>query len=244
MIVASEIRNKIDSFQTGYVFTMSDFDLEPSNEMALAKLLSRLAASGEIVRISKGKYYKPKKTVFGVMKPAYEELVKDLLVKGGELVGYISGTVAFSSMGLTTQISSNILIGSNKYRRPIERGGYKISFLLQSNHITVDNVELLQILDAIKMIREIPGTSTTDACKMLITLIRNLNEERSSELERLSLKYTSYVRAIVGAILEFLGRPTTLVRRSINGVSTYKIPIAESVLPSKNNWRIYEPTRK
>ena len=75
MVVASEIRNKIDSFQTGYVFTMSDFDLEPSNEMALAKLLSRLAASGEIVRISKGKYYKPKKTVFGVMKPAYEEYI-------------------------------------------------------------------------------------------------------------------------------------------------------------------------
>ncbi len=244
MVVASEIRNKIDSFQTGYVFTMSDFALEPTNEMALSKLLSRMAASGEIVRVSKGKYYKPKKTLFGVMKPAYEELVKDLLVKGGVLVGYLTGAAAFSSMGLSTQISSNILIGSNKYRRPIERGGYKVSFLLQSNPITQDNVALLQILDAIKMIREVPGTTPTDACKILIDLVKALDVDRTAELERLSLKYTSYVRAIVGAILEYLGRPTDVVRRSINGVSSYKIPIAESVLPTKNNWRIYEPARK
>lgn len=244
MVVASEIRNKIDSFQTGYVFTMSDFGLEPSNELALAKLLSRMAASGEIVRVSKGKYYKPRKTIFGVMKPAYEELVKDLLMKGDEMVGYVTGAAAFSSMGLTTQISSNILIGSNKYRRPIERGGYKVSFLLQSNPITPDNVELLQILDAIKMIREIPGATPTDACRILINLVKELNMDRTAELERLSLKYTNYVRAIVGAMLEYIGRPTDMVRRSINGVSSYKIPIAESVLPTKINWRIYEPARK
>ena len=244
MVVASEIRNKIDSFQTGHVFTMADFALEPSNEQALAKLLSRMVASGEIVRVSKGKYYKPKKTVFGVMRPAYEELVKDLLMKGDEFVGYISGGTAFSAMGLTTQISSNILIGTNKYRHPIERGGYKVSFLLQSNPITQGNIELLQILDAVKMIRKIPGTSPTDACKILIALIKGLDEDQTAELERLSLKYTNYVRAIVGAILELLGRPTDLVRCSLNGVSSYKLPIAESVLPTKNNWRIYETARK
>ena len=43
---------------------------------------------------------------------------------------YITGTAAFASMGLTTQISSSILVGTNKYRRPITRNGVKISFLL------------------------------------------------------------------------------------------------------------------
>ena len=156
-------------------------------------------------------------------------------MKDGELIGYMSGAAAFSSIGLTTQISSNILIGSNKYKRHIEREGYKISFLLQANPITSDNIQLLQILDAIKMIRKISGTSSTEDSRILMALIIELDEGQTAELERLSLKYTSYVRAIIRAILKFYGRPTGVVRRSVNGVSSYKITISESVLPTTQN---------
>mgnify|MGYP006967134904 CR=1 FL=1 len=83
MIVANQIREKIDAFQAGYVFTLSDFGLDASYDLALAKLLSRMTAAGEIKRVSKGKYYKPKQTVFGQLKPAYDELVKDFLEKNG-----------------------------------------------------------------------------------------------------------------------------------------------------------------
>ena len=30
---------------------------------------------------------------------------------------------------------------------------------------------------------------------------------------------------------------------SLNGVSSYKLPISSNVLPTKDNWRIYEPAR-
>ena len=108
----------------------------------------------------------------------------------------------------------------------------------------MENVQLLRILDAIKLIREIPGTTPAEACAIIMELVKSLDERRSCEFEQLSLKYTSYVRAMVGAILENLGRSTDVVRRSINGVSSYKLPIPESVLPTKNNWNIYEPARK
>jgi len=52
------------------------------------------------------------------------------------------------------------------------------------------------------------------------------------------------VRALLGAMLEYIGRPTAIVRKSLNGVSSYKLPISESVLPNKSNWNIYEPARK
>ena len=65
------------------MFTLSDFALDASYDLALAKLLSRMTAAGEIKRVSKGKYYKPKQTVFGQLKPAYDELVKDFLEKNG-----------------------------------------------------------------------------------------------------------------------------------------------------------------
>ncbi len=244
MVIGEQIKQKIASFQDGVVFTISDFGFDPDNDPALAKALSRMTASGELCKVSKGKYYKPKETMLGRIKPVSSEIVKDLLEKDGETIGYITGPQAFVAMGLTSQISSAIMIGSGKYRRPLQRGEYKISFLKQDNPITKDNIELLRILDAIKLIREIPAVSPDAACKAIISLIQSLPPQSSGELERLSLAYTSYVRALLGAILEYIGRPTTLVRKSLNGVTSYRLPVSESALPNKSNWNINEPSRK
>ncbi len=244
MVIGEQIKQIIASFPDGVVFTISDFGFDPGNDSALAKALSRMAASGELCKVSKGKYYKPKETLLGKMKPAGIEIVKDFLEKDGQIIGYITGPQAFAEMGLTSQISSAIMIGSGKYRRPLQRGEYRITFLKQDNPITNDNIGLLRILDAIKLIREIPAVSPDAACKAIISLIRSLPPQSTVELEKLSLAYTSYVRALLGAILEYIGRPTTTVRKSLNGVTSYKLPVSESVLPNKSNWNINEPSRK
>lgn len=244
MVIGEQIKQKIASFPFGVVFTISDFGFDPSNDPALAKALSRMMASGELRKISKGKYYKPKETLLGKIKPANSEIVKDFLEKDGEIIGYITGPQAFAAMGLTSQISSAIMIGSGKYRRPLRRGEYKISFLKQDNPITKGNIGFLRILDAIKLIREIPAVSPDAACKAITSLIRSLPPQSTKKLEKLSLSYTSYVRALLGAMLEYVGSPTTIIRKSLNGVTSYKLPISESVLPNKSNWNINEPSRK
>ena len=238
MIVANQIKTKIESFPEGYVFSLADFDLKGSSEIALAKLLSRMATKGEICRASKGKYYKPRNTIFGMIGPAYNELVKEFLIKDGIMVGYVTGTAAFSEMGLTTQITQELLIGTNKYRRPLMRNGYKVRFLKQDNVITEENVELLRLLDAIRLIREIPAVTPDDACKTLMGLMQMLTDERRSEMELLALKYTNYVRAMAGAMFEGIGVEAPLLRSSLNWTSSYAIPVSERVLPSKRNWRI------
>lgn len=244
MVMTKQIKQKISSFPEGYIFTLSDFKVDSSDEMALAKLLSRMTIMGELKKVSKGKYYKPQETAFGVIKPSYEELVKDFLMKDGKTIGYITGAVAFSSMGLTTQISSNITIGTNKYRHPLVRDGYKINFLRQDNTITSKNIELLQILDALKLVREISGTSPDEACRVIIGIVASLPDSRIAELEVLTLKYTNYVRALMGAIMEYLDKPFAKIRKSLNGISSYYLPISDNVLPTKLNWRIYESARK
>ena len=205
MVVANQIKTKIDTFPEGYVFSLADFDLEGKSEIALAKLLSRMAAQGEICRATKGKYYKPRKTIFGTVGPAYNELVKDFLTKDGIMVGYVTGTAAFSEMGLTTQITQDLLIGTNTYRRPFMRNGYRVRFLTQKNIITKENVELLRLLDAVLLIREIPAVTPDEACKTIMGLIRMLTDERRSEMELLAIRYTNYVRALVGAMFEQSG---------------------------------------
>ena len=238
MIIARQIKEKLSSTPAGVVLTARDFGVEMRYQPALAKALSRLVLQGELQKIAKGKYYIPKKTIFGELKPTDSELVKDFLEQNGKVVGYITGTTAFASMGLTTQISSSILIGTNKYRRPITRNGVKVSFLLQENTITSNNIPLLRILDAIRLIKEIPATSPDECVTNIHKAIVVLSKEQKQELAELSLAYTPYVRALLGAIYESMGLETENISKTLNGVTSYKLPISDKVLSNKKNWNI------
>ena len=247
MNITKEIKRKIATFSDDYVFAASDFELGLQNQSAVVKALNRMTASGEITKLAKGKFYKPRKTQFGDLKPSAYQIAKDYIERDGKLIGYITGYSAYNALGLTTQISSYIQIGTNKSRRAVKRDKYTISFILQQNTITKKNIEILRILDAVRFIREIPGTTPDEACVRLKEIVKDLNENQKAMLVRCSLKYTNYVRALCGAMLENIGCDDSLleyVRKSLNGVTNYYLPISESVLPNKQNWRIYEPTRK
>ena len=205
MKVSEKIANTIDRLPVDYIFTYSDFDIEVSSKDAVVKALNRMAASGKISKVSKGKFYKPRKTQFGALQPSPYQIAKDFLEQNGELIGYITGYSAYSSLGLTTQIPSALQIGTNKYRRAIKRGMYNISFIVQPNKITQKNIELLRILDAIRFIKEIPATTPDEACSRLITIISQLAEEKKIALSSLVLKYSPSVQALCGAILEETG---------------------------------------
>jgi len=238
MVIARQIKEKLSSTPAGVVLTTRDFEVEMRYQPALAKALSRLVLQGELQKIAKGKYYIPKKTIFGKLKPTDSELVKDFLEQDGKVVGYITGTTAFAAMGLTTQICSSILIGTNKYRRPITRNGVKIAFLLQENSITPSNIPLLRILDALRLIKEIPATSPDECIRNICYAINALSNEQKLELAKLSLAYTPYVRALLGAIYESLELDTEIISRTLNGVTSYKLPISDKVLSNKRNWNI------
>ncbi len=238
MVISKQIKEKLSSTPAGVVLTTKDFGVEMRYQPALAKALSRLVLQGELQKIAKGKYYIPKSTIFGKLKPTDSELVKDFLEEDGKVIGYITGTTAFASMGLTTQISSSILIGTNKYRRPITRNGVKVSFLLQGNAITSSNIPLLRILDALRLIKEIPATSPDECIASIRKAINALSNKQKQELAELSLAYTPYVRALLCAIYEGMELDTETISKTLNGVTSYKLPISDNVLSNKKNWNI------
>lgn len=238
MAVMKQIRKILDTTPPGRVLTIADFDVPQERQPALVKALSRLVADGSIQKIAKGRYYKPKQTVFGTLKPPVTEVVKDLLERNGRLVGYMTGTAAFAQLGLTTQITSSITIGTNKYRRPLKRGEYTVSFLVQPNAITQENIPLLLILDALKLLREIPATSPDDCVRGVGRLIAVLSEGDRERLAALAENYAPYVRALLGAVLDNLGADTYGLRATLNGVTTYKLPVTAQALPTKSAWNI------
>lgn len=241
MKVSEKIANKIERLPTDYIFTYTDFDIDVRRKDAAVKALNRMTAAGKISKLSKGKFYKPRRTQFGDLQPSPYQIAKDLLEQNGELVGYITGYNAFNDLGLTTQIPAALQIGTNKYRRAIKRGMYNISFVVQHNKITKKNIELLRILDAIRFVREIPATTPDEACSRLISIISQLPEEKIKMLATLVMKYSPAVQALCGAILENIGVEESIVKKisdSLNHVSTYNMSISESVLSNKNNWRL------
>jgi hypothetical protein len=239
MKVSDNISNTIDRLPTDYIFTFSDFNIQVDNKNAVVKALNRMVASGKISKLSKGKFYKPRKTQFGALQPSTYQIVKDLVEIDGKLIGYLTGNAAFNILGLSTQIPSALQIGTNKYRRAIKRGIYNISFIVQPNKITKENIELLRILDSIRFIKKIPATTPDEACNRLKEIIKQLPLEKITILSTLVLKYTPVVRALCGAILEDIGIDENILKRisnSLNAVTEYKMPISESVLSTKKKW--------
>ncbi len=238
MSIADRVKTRLNQFAPGEVFTIQDFEVDSQNLPTLVRYLNRKVAKEEIERLSKGRYFIPRKTRFGQLSPGLGEVVKDLLVKNGKIIGYISGTPAFAKLGLTTQISADILIGSSAYRRPTERANYKIRFFLQRNEITESSIPMLQLLDAVRFFREIPASTPEKVLSRVSDLISSMDLEDRNKVTELALAYPNYVRALLGATLENLGLPTNGLRETLNGVTTYKLNLPASFLQSKSNWNI------
>lgn len=241
MLKATEyIQLKIDRFPKGYVFTYKDFITEVNKKEAIIKNLNRMAKSGRINKLSKGKYYKPESNVFGSLLPDQAQVVKDLLEKDGKLIGYVTGYGIYNRLGLTTQVSNTIQIGRNEPRPAFKRGNYMIAFVKQKNAITKESIPLLQFLDAVRNIKKIPGTDIISACKRLLTIVKDLSGNDIVDMVRLAQKYPPATRALLGALLEQSGnRPTTEpLKRSLNPITIYKLSGANKVLTTAENWNI------
>jgi len=240
MKVSDIVVNKIDRFKIGYVFTYDDFSLPVDRIDALKKVLSRLAESGKIVRLSKGRYYKPKEGITGFLKPDEYQVVKDLLEDNGKITGYLSGINAFNKLGLTTQVSNTIQIGSNIDKKSKKRGVYTIRFIRQRNTITRENIFLLQILDSIRFSKRIPDADINKSCERLIRIIQELSRKEQEYLVKLALKYNPATRALTGAILESINSETSVesLYKSLRGTTVFKFNISEKTLKNRKKWQI------
>lgn len=239
MKTSDYIENTIDRFPKGYVFTYEDFTGNVKSNEAIIKALNRLAVSGKIEKLAKGKFYKPEKTIFGKLEPPIQQVVKDLLEENGKITGYLTGLSIYNEQGLTTQVGHTIQIGKNDIRPTFKRGRFTISFIRQKNTITKENIPLLQILDSIRQLKKIPDTTLSESVSRIIAIVKSVNETEVSALQRLALKYPPSTRALLGAILEFLkiGAPEEL-KNSLNAISSYTFPNIEAVLPTSKNWNI------
>jgi Family of unknown function (DUF6088) len=91
--------------------------LHLSNRAAIDQTLSRLARSGEVMRLGRGVYVRTIKTKFGTRSPFAEEVIKQFATARGETI-VSSGAAAANALGLTTQVPvKTIYLTSGRSRR-------------------------------------------------------------------------------------------------------------------------------
>ena len=69
-----EILNQIEQIDTGRIFTFRDLSFDAGKIANVAVLLSEQSRKGILIRVEKGAYYRPKKSVLGLGNlPVYQD---------------------------------------------------------------------------------------------------------------------------------------------------------------------------
>ena len=117
---------------------------------------------------------------------------------------------------------NTIVIGRNTFKPPIKRGDYTIKFLLQKHVITKENIQMLLILDCLKMLKDYSVDAKRDSLKTIAKFIRKYNKLQKEILIKLSLKYPSSTRDLLRYVFE---------QEKINGpfalLEEYRNPISD-----------------
>jgi hypothetical protein len=235
MSVAKITRDFIEQIEDTKIFTYNDI---PSNKKSSVAIeLSRLFKKGVVKKISKGKFYKPKQSRFGEIAPSDEEIAKSYLV---EEDAYITGYGGYNRLGLMTQIPNVITIASNRIPSRIRVENVNIRFVPNIANGGVKDTQLLQILDALRDIKNIPDNSPNDVVLSIKKIVRKFDVEKIKKMLQLVRKYPPRVKAILGAILKEMGRweEAYLLKEMLNPLTTYKIGISGDTLPNRDEWKI------
>ena len=240
MKVVDIIENKINRLPNGYSFTYKDFLLSIENKEAAIKALNRFVEKGKINKISKGKFYKPEKTIFGPLQPNQYQLLKDLLEEDNKITGYLTCFSIYNTLGLTTQLSNTVQIGKNNLRPYLKRERYLISFVKQNNTINKDNIPYLQLLDCIKTIKKIPDTTIEKSVERFISILSAYNLKEIQQIVRLSQKYSPSTRAILGAMLDELQleKYSVILLKTLNPITKYRFPGLNDKLSQYKKWNL------
>lgn len=208
--------------------------------VSAAKAMERLQKKGLLRRISKGRFYKPKMTVFGEKRPNEFELLKPYLYKKGQRMAYITGIRLYNQLGLTTQLPAVIQIAGRLRRNLNEIRSMKVSWVKSYAEVSEDNYQILGFLDAMKDVKQIPDPNMPSALTIFKNRLKALSSERQCQMINYALLYPPRVRALLGAILEEIQSGLNLnpLKESLNPFTKFALGFNNTLLKTASNWNI------
>lgn len=203
------ILQQIDRIETGRIFTFRDLSFDINKTANVAVLLSELSRAGNLMRVAKGTYYRPKESSLGFGQlPVYDE--EQFRYLTGKLNGYITGPYAYNKMGLTEQVPTTVTIATSC---PVRRFRFRnLEVECVKSYCPASQGEnsapYLRLLDAIKDMKRIPGATAQDIYDRVKTKYFAGYSRRELEIiVSLAKNYPPRVRKAVSDILGDIGQP-------------------------------------
>lgn len=237
MSTAKRIEARLRDIPCGKVITYADFpDLAVNERGAVAQALSRLVKSGALRKLGRGRFYKPEMGRFGEMPIPEKEQLRPALEKG-----YVTGTEAMNRLGITTQLAMEVVVAVPNKAYSTKIGNIKVRYVRSAvdAKLVGDKTELLVFLDALKQIKRVQDASPDRVVSVLMKKLRRMERNKVEELTKLSMAYPPRARAILGAMLDAVGRrrQSAVLKNSLNPLSKYRVGIREA-LPNRREWNL------
>jgi len=125
--IDDKIFAKIKKAKRGSLFFTDDF-LSFGSAKAVSKALERSVTRGEIQRVARGIYARlAEDSILGPIKPSTEEIAEAISKRDKARI-IPTGTLALNALGLSTQISINVVYYTDGSARKIEVGNRTIKF--------------------------------------------------------------------------------------------------------------------
>jgi len=226
-----EVKNKIEEYPVRELIVANRFlkeNLTYIPENAYYKSLERMVKKGELQKVAKGVYCKPKITRFGIILSGEEDILNYYVGKEN-IKGIVVGYRLYNKYGITTQISKTIEIYSSmldEERKNIRNINIKKLKLSINSEITkaIEQLEILQHYNEIEDANE----------NKFISFINNIVDSYSNEvfINVLSnMKYKKRTIAFLENILNHKNIRNTL-SQFLNRTSKYRIPVMEAFYES------------
>lgn len=221
-----EVREKIEAYPVRELIVANKFLKENLPDVPVAtyyKSIERMMKKGELDKVAKGVYCRPKVTKFGKIS-AGEENILNYYIGKENYTGVVVGYRLYNNYGITTQVSntvkvySNVLDEENKVIKNIEIKKINMSVNLKNKKA----IEKLEILENYNEIEDIDRNQFR-------YFLRTITEEYSDEVfinVLKNMKYKKRTIAYLESILNSRGVKNTL-SQFLNKTSKYKIPAVE-----------------
>ncbi len=247
MNVSNEVRKRVMKYELREPIFFKDLvkDLEVQNG-AVYKAINKLKNEGVIETFSKGIYYRPKKTKYGILGIDRDLLIKEKYLGEDQNIGYITGPDVWNNWGLTTQISNQKWI-SQVTSRTYENENLNILIVKSKAIIRKDNIRILQFLDVIEQLNMIPDTSNEKILRKLINIyMTQFSTSEKIEFFNYAMKYTKRVQVIIGLIADKasiqddcyqfnLENYNKVLKKSIS--KRIKVNVDPTVFDNNSHWR-------
>lgn len=197
-------------------------------EMTYYKTLERMSKRGSLVHLTKGLYYRPKKSRFGTIPISEKEIIGHYTNNGR---GIVIGYRLYNQKGLTTQISKRVEVLSSavtEQKKNIQNVCVTNSGIDLTQE-TIPVIETMEILQNYKSIEDIRKSA-------LAAYMREFATEYSDTAAVFVLKNRKYKKSTIAFLerfLNYLGVENTL-HRFLSALSSYAIPEMKE---------FYEPAR-